>query len=85
MGAVFKAVAEGDDMTAIDPAAPAGSTVSSVGIEREALRGGWLTITISSLDAAEERWAGVYATYFPGAWHVQQPDPAVMGVLKLGT
>ena len=85
MGPVFKLVAEGDDMTAIDPAAPAGSTVSSVGIEREALRGGWLTITISSLDAAEERWAGVYATYFPGAWHVQQPDPAVMGVLKLGT
>ncbi len=84
MGPVFKVVALGDPMSAIDPAAPAGSTVSSVGLEREALRGGWLSLTVSSLNPALESWAGIYVTYFPGAWHVQQPDPAVMGVLALG-
>ncbi len=84
MGPVFKVVELGDPMSAIDPAAPAGSTVSSVGLEREALRGGWLTLTVSSLNPALESWAGIYVTYFPGAWHVQQPDPAVMGVLALG-
>ena len=84
MGPVFKVVALGDPMSAIDPSAPAGSTVSSVGLEREALRGGWLTLTVSSLNPALESWAGIYVTYFPGAWHGQQPDPAVMGVLALG-
>jgi hypothetical protein len=85
MGSVFKLVAVGDDMSAIDPTAPAGSTVSAVSMEREALRGGWLAISVSSLNPAQESWAGVYATYFPGAWHVQQPDPLVMGVLGLGS
>jgi hypothetical protein len=85
MGSVFKLVAVGDDMSAIDSAAPAGSTVSAVSMEREALRGGWLAISVSSLNPAQESWAGVYATYFPGAWHVQQPDPLVMGVLGLGS
>ncbi len=85
MGSVFKLVAVGDDMSSIDPAAPAGSTVSAVSMEREALRGGWLAISVSSLNPAQESWAGVYATYFPGAWHVQQPDPLVMGVLGLGS
>ncbi len=85
MGAVFKLVALGDDMSVIDPAAPAASTVSAVSMEREALRGGWLAISVSSLNAAQESWAGVYATYFPGPWRVQQPDPLVMGVLALGS
>jgi len=46
----------------IDPEAPAGAVVSSVGLEREALRGPWLAITASMLDAVTgEAWAGVYA------------------------
>ena len=85
MGAVFKVVELGDSMNAIDPQAPAGSTVTSLGMEREALRMGWLTLTVSSLDPAGEGWAGVYATYFPSTWLVVQPDPTVMGVLALGS
>lgn len=47
----------------IDPAAPAGAVVSSIGLEREALRGPWLAITASMLDAVTgEAWAGVYVT-----------------------
>lgn len=85
MGPVFKVLEEGDSMTTIDPQAPAGSTITALGMEREALRGGWLTITLSSLNEAGESWAGVYATFFPSTWHVVQPDPAVMGVLALGS
>ncbi|MGA8010436.1 MAG: hypothetical protein WCA24_13720 [Thiomonas sp.] len=66
VGPVFKVIALGDDMSILDPAAPAGSYVSSVGIEREGLRGGWLTLTASSLNAQSEGWAGIYATDFPG-------------------
>jgi hypothetical protein len=85
MSPVFKVLEEGDSMAAIDPAAPAGSTITSLGMEREALRAGWLTLTVSSINAAGESWAGVYATFFPSTWHVLQPDPAVMGVLALGS
>lgn len=47
----------------IDPAAPAGALVSALGLEREALRGPWLAITASMLDAVTgEAWAGVYVT-----------------------
>lgn len=45
----------------LDPEAPAGSTITSVGIERESLRGRWLTLTASMLDpATSESWAGIY-------------------------
>ncbi len=76
VGPVFKVIALGDPMSILDPAAPAGSYVSSVGIEREALRGGWLTLTASSLNALSEGWAGIYATDFPGtAFKVDSATP----------
>jgi hypothetical protein len=49
----------------LDTNAPADSTVSSVGIEREAFRNGWLTLTVSTINPALESWAGIYATYVP--------------------
>ncbi len=53
--------------TEVDAQAPAGSVVTAVGIERDALRGGNLVMTASMLDAVTgESWAGVYATT-PGA------------------
>ncbi|MGN6301231.1 MAG: DUF7453 family protein [Angustibacter sp.] len=52
--------------SAIDPEAPAGSTVSAVGLEREGLRGRWLTVTVSMLDAATaESFAGIYLANVP--------------------
>lgn len=47
----------------LDPRAPVDSTVLSVGIEREAFRNGWITITVSTINPAGESWAGVYATH----------------------
>lgn len=47
----------------LDPEAPTGSTITSVGIEREGLRGNWLVINASMEDAATtEVGAGIYAT-----------------------
>lgn len=49
--------------TQLDPAAPAGAKVTTVGIERDGLRGGWLAISASMLDPlTSESWAGVYLT-----------------------
>ena len=49
--------------TLIDPESPAGTKVISVGVERDALRKGWLAITASMLNATtSESWAGVYVT-----------------------
>ncbi|HVC89847.1 MAG TPA: hypothetical protein VND66_04405 [Acidobacteriaceae bacterium] len=46
---------------AVDPQAPAGSTVVSLGVEREGLRANWLVITASMLNTTtSESWAGVY-------------------------
>jgi len=46
--------------------APAGSTVISLGIEREGYRAGWVAITAGMLDpVTAESWAGVYVTYMP--------------------
>ena len=84
MGPVFKVLEVGDSMAPVDAQAPADSTVSALGIEREALRGGWLAITVSSLNPAGESWAGVYATYFPGSWRVVPGESGAMGVLALG-
>lgn len=45
----------------VDPAAPAGSQVITLGIERDGLRNGWLAIAAGMLDATtSEGWAGVY-------------------------
>ena len=48
----------------IDPEAPPGATITSVGIEREGLRGNWLVISASMEDpATAEAGAGIYATH----------------------
>jgi hypothetical protein len=45
----------------VDPAAPLNSKVTTVGVERDGLRNGWLGIAASMLDVAtSESWAGVY-------------------------
>jgi len=62
---VFPAVEVGDFVGKLDTRAPSGSTVTSVGIEREGLRNGWVTLTVSALNPAGESWAGVYATFVP--------------------
>lgn len=47
----------------IDPQAPPGAKITSVGIERESLRGNWLVINASMEDpATSEVGAGIYAT-----------------------
>lgn len=49
--------------TLIDPLAPAGAYVTTVGLERDGLRGGWLAISASMLNTVtSESWAGVYVT-----------------------
>lgn len=53
----------GSLMEKLDPRAPADSSVLSVGIEREAFRNGWLTMTVSTINPAGESWAGVYVTH----------------------
>lgn len=53
----------GDFVAKLDASAPSDSTVSSVGIEREAIRNGWVTMTVSTINSAGSSWAGVYATH----------------------
>ena len=60
---VVPAMEEGDLVGTLDASAPQGSTVLSVGIEREGVRNGWVTLTVSAINPAGESWAGVYATY----------------------
>ncbi len=62
---VVPAIEVGNLVAKLDPGSPAGSTVLSVGIEREAVRNGWLTLTVSTINPAGESWAGVYASYVP--------------------
>ncbi|MGA8048719.1 MAG: hypothetical protein WCA09_00910 [Burkholderiales bacterium] len=82
---VFKIVEVDDSIAPIDPTAPAESKITALGIERESLRSGWLTITASTLDPLGESWAGIYATYFPGAFHVSAAvAPSTVGTLILG-
>jgi hypothetical protein len=59
-------VGTGTPGTDIDAQAPAGSSVVSIGIERDALRGGTLAMTASMLDEVTgESWAGVYTAAIP--------------------
>jgi hypothetical protein len=45
----------------LDPMAPAGASIISLGLERDGLRTGWLAITAGMLDELTgESWAGVY-------------------------
>ena len=62
---VVPAIEVGNLVEKLDASAPADSTVLSVGIEREAVRSGWVTLTVSTINPAGESWAGVYATYVP--------------------
>ena len=50
----------------VDPAAPAGSTITSLGLERDGFRNGWLTITASMQnDATGASWGGIYVARIP--------------------
>ena len=52
----------------LDPEAPAGSTITELGIEREGLRGNWLAVTATmgvEGGTEEEGLAGVYLTRLP--------------------
>lgn len=62
--AVYRTVVETTSgATLIDPAAPAGTYVTAVGLERDGLRNGWLAVAASMLNpATSESWAGVYVT-----------------------
>lgn len=52
---------------AVDPLAPAGSTVTAVGIERDAFRGGRIAMTASMLEPVSgESWAGIYVADVSG-------------------
>jgi hypothetical protein len=56
------------DGQALDPEAPAGSTITELGLERESLRGNWLAINASmgiEGGSEEEGMAGVYLTELP--------------------
>lgn len=47
----------------LDPAAPVGSTISALSFEREGLRGRWLAVSATMLNATTtESLAGIYAT-----------------------
>ncbi len=53
------------DGQALDPDAPAGSTVTELGLEREGLRGDWLAISAKMAvkgGGEEDGMAGVYIT-----------------------
>jgi hypothetical protein len=53
------------DGRVLDPEAPAGSTITELGLEREGLRGGWLAINASmGVEGGEEEdgMAGIYIT-----------------------
>ena len=48
----------------VDLAAPAGSLVSSIGVERDGLRNGWLAVSVGMENVATaESWSGIYARY----------------------
>jgi len=62
---VQKVLEVGDSAATVDAEAPADSTITALGIEREAIRGGWFTLSVSFLNPASESWAGIYATFVP--------------------
>lgn len=65
-GAAEPFVGTGAPGIEMDADAPVGSEVVSIGIERDALRGGALAVTASMLDPVTgESWAGVYVTAMP--------------------
>ena len=78
---IVTAVATGAPGTSVDPAAPAGSAVTAVGLERDGFRGRRLVIGASMLDpVTSESWAGVYVTTVPTALDVLHQSIAVTSV-----
>lgn len=75
---LFKVIATGDLMATLDPSAPVASPITSVGIEREGLRNGWLALTASSAD-----WAGTYVSYFPNAFKLGAAVPGQPKIYSL--
>ena len=65
---------EGMDGSLVDPAA-AGMAITSLGIERDGFRNGWLAIN-ASMANADAGWAGVYIT--------RVPEPTPLATLALG-
>lgn len=64
-GVLTTLVKTGQSAFGLDPAAPAGSLVTSLGLERDGFRGDWLAINAGMLavDGTEETtWGGIYAT-----------------------
>ena len=50
----------------LDGEAPAGSVVTSVGVERDAFRGRWLAVNASMVDPVTSAvWAGIYVAHVP--------------------
>jgi hypothetical protein len=48
----------------VDPLAPVGSLVSSIGLERDGYRGGLLAITVGMLNpVTTDSWSGIYLAY----------------------
>lgn len=63
LGGLTKVVQVGDPGTDVDPAAPAGSVVTALGIERDGFRGANLGITASMLNySTTESMSGIYLT-----------------------
>ena len=78
VGRLFKVLATGDLMAMLDSSAPGASPITSVGIEREGLRNGWLALTASSAD-----WAGTYVSYFPKTFTLGNPLSDQHGIYSL--
>jgi hypothetical protein len=56
------------DGQTLDPEAPENSTILELGIERESLRGNWLTVNASlgiENGSEEDGMAGIYLTELP--------------------
>jgi hypothetical protein len=65
---IFTVLDTRTDGQAVDPEAPAGSRVATIGIEREGLRGRWLVINVTmgvEGGSEEEGMAGIYVTRTP--------------------
>lgn len=60
VSAVTALMTTNTDGTTVDPQAPGGSKVVSLGIERDGYRGEWLAVTAGMLNSAGDSWAGVY-------------------------
>ncbi len=60
---IFTILETGMDGALVDPAA-AGMQITSLGIERDGFRNGWLAIN-AGMANADESWSGVYVTRIP--------------------